>query len=229
MTPADTLAALTAEQERFARDAAVADPAAPVPGCAPWTVDDLVRHLTAVHRWAAAATRTPPGERLPGLGPFEAAATAGDYPAAAAELRAALAGDPDRPCRTLAGPGSVRSWTRRQLHETLVHRHDLAAAAGRSADADPDVAADCIAEVLDTMQPRQLRLGRMPEPSACVRFSTPSASWTLGPGPVVAEVSGPELAVALLLWRRTTADDPRLAVGGDRAAARALLALPLTP
>jgi uncharacterized protein (TIGR03083 family) len=221
------LAALAAEQAAFAALAAATDPARPVPACAPWTVDDLVRHLAAVHRWVVATTRLAPDDDVPDDGPFDRAATAADYPSAAAALRAALA-DPGRGCPTLAGPGTAGWWARRQLHETLVHRLDLAAAAGLPADADPGTAADCVAEVVDTMQPRQVRLGRMPAPATGIRLATPSGSWTLGGAPV-AEVAGPELAVALLLWRRTTLADPRLAVTGDRAAAARLLAQPITP
>jgi uncharacterized protein (TIGR03083 family) len=223
----EPLAALAAEQHAFAALAAGADLDTPVPACAPWTVGDLVRHLTAVHRWAAATARLGADADVPDDGPFERAATTADYPAAAGELRAALA-EADRSCPTLAGPGVVAWWRRRQLHETFVHRLDLTAALGLPATADPEVAADCVAEVVDTMQPRQVRLRRMPAPTTGIRFTTPAGSWALGPAPV-AEVAGPELAVALLLWRRTTLDDPRLVVTGDRGAATDLLAQPLTP
>jgi uncharacterized protein (TIGR03083 family) len=221
------LDALAAEQHGFAALAAAADPGRPVPGCAPWTVADLVQHLTGIHRWAATIARSEPDADLPDDARFEREATAGDYPAAAAELRAALA-DALRPCRTLVGPGTVGWWRRRQLHETFVHRLDLAGALGSPLTADPAVAADCVAEVVDTMQPRQVRLGRMPATTTGLRLSTPTGSWVLGPAPV-AEVYGPELAVAQLLWRRTTPADRRLTISGDRAAALALLAQPLTP
>jgi uncharacterized protein (TIGR03083 family) len=219
----DHLAALAAEQRAFAALAARADPDLPVRACAPWTVTDLVRHLTGIHRWAAATTRLPADAGVPDED--ETAAT--DYAAAAAELRAALA-DPARPCPTLVGPGTATWWARRQLHETFVHRLDLADAVGVPAAADPVVAADCVAEVVDTMQPRQVRLGRMAAPAVGVRLTTPTASWELGAAPV-AEVRGPDLAVAQLLWRRTTLDDPRLTATGDRSAATVLLADRLTP
>ncbi|MCW2619257.1 MAG: hypothetical protein JWR28_2406 [Modestobacter sp.] len=224
---ADQLAALAAEQDGFAALATTAGLDAPVPACAPWTVADLVRHLTAVHRWAAATARLGADAAVPDDEPSDRAATVEDYRTAAAGLRAALA-DPTRPCPTLAGPGLVAWWRRRQLHETFVHRLDLAEALGIPLAADPEVAADCIAEVVDTVQPRQVRLGRMPAPTTGLRFTTPTASWALGPAPV-AEVAGPDVAVAQLLWRRTTLADPRLVVSGDRAGAATLLAQPLTP
>ena len=221
------LAALTAEQGAFADLARGADPHSLVPACAPWTVDALVRHVGAVHRWATAAAGLDPGAPLPDDEPFERAATSADHPAAARDLRAALA-DPTRPCPTLVGPGTAAWWVRRQVHETLVHRFDLAAALGAPATADPAVAADCIAEVVDTVHPRQVRLGRVPAPAVGVLLRTPAGSWQLGAEPA-AEVAGPEIAVAMLLWRRTPLEDPRLTVTGDRAAASAVLGGPVTP
>jgi len=58
--------------------------------------------------------------------------------------------------------------------------------------------------------------------------------WTVhaaddAPAAPVAEVAGPAASLALLLWGRTTADDPHLAVAGDRAAVRATLGGSLTP
>lgn len=226
-TTLDHRRALGAEQEAFAALATDAPADLPVPACGTWTAGVLVRHLATVHRWAALATRTDPAAELPEVGPLWRATTAGDYPAAAAELRAALA-DPGSPCVTLSGPGTAAWWARRQVSETFVHRLDLAAALGVDADADPAVAGDCVAEVVDTMQPRQERLGRMAPLRAGVRLAAPSGSWSLGPAPV-AEVSGAEVALALLLWRRTDLDDPRLTVTGDRAAAAAVLAQPVVP
>ncbi|WP_029432139.1 maleylpyruvate isomerase family mycothiol-dependent enzyme [Blastococcus sp. URHD0036] len=223
----DSLAALSREQEAFAALAAGAPGDVPVPACGDWTAGVLVRHLATIHRWAALATRTGADADLPDMRPLWRATTAADYAAAAAELRAELAG-PERPCVTLTGPGTTAWWARRQLHETFVHRLDLAAAVGADPAADPAVAADCVAEVLDTMQPRQVELGRMAAPTGGIRFTAPTGSWTLGPAPV-AEVTGSEVALALLLWRRLPLDDDRLTVTGDRAAAAALLAEPVVP
>ena len=222
-----TLDALTREQAAFVALATSGDPDLPVPSCPAWTVDDLVRHLAQVHRWAAASTWTPPDGALPDAELFAVPAGTEDYAGAAAALRAALA-DPQRPCRTLVGPGVVAWWARRQLHETFVHRLDLAEALGDPVEGDPWIAADCIAEGIDTMQPRQVRLGRMTAPETGISLRTPSGSWTLGARPV-ATVSGPDLALAQLLWRRTGLDDPRLSVTGDVAEATALLTQRLTP
>ncbi|WP_432490814.1 maleylpyruvate isomerase family mycothiol-dependent enzyme [Kineococcus gypseus] len=256
--------ALAREQERFARLLTAAGErgalGARVPGCPAWSVGDLAAHLTAVHRWAAASTRRSPAGPLPpergGPGATDAGAAdpgaadpAAAYAAAAAELRRALAVPPATPCRTLHGRGVVADWSRRQLHETLVHRWDLQDALGPPGTADPAdtdpvdveavdveagdaeaVAADCVAEVVEALLPRQVRLGRVPAPAAGVLLLAPRRRWVLGePRRVVAEVAGPAQVLARLLWRRTGPDDPRLRVTGDRAAAAALLGAALTP
>lgn len=218
---------LAAEQDAFAALAAGADLSLPVPSCASWSTGALVRHVSAVHRWAAATARLDPDAPLPDDEPYERRGDLLDYPAAAGDLRAALT-DTARPCPTLVGPGTAGWWVRRQVHEVLVHRFDLAAALGVAVTADPAVAADCVAEVVDTLQPRQVRLGRMAAPGVGVRLRTPNGVWQVGADPV-AEVAGPEIAVALLLWRRIRLQDPRITVTGDRVAASALLTQPLTP
>ena len=218
---------LIAEQDAFAAFAAVADLTLPVPSCASWNIEALVRHVSAVHRWAAATARLDPDAPLPDDEPYERRDDLLDYLAAAGDLRAALT-DTARPCPTLVGPGTAGWWVRRQVHEVLVHRFDLAAALGVAVTADAAVAADCIAEVVDTLQPRQVRLGRMAAPEVGVRLRTPSGVWQVGADPV-AELAGPEIAVALLLWRRIPLEDRRITVTGDPVAASALLAQPLTP
>ncbi len=222
---------MVAEQDAVIALLRDADLSAPVPHCAPWSVRDLLTHLAGVHRWAAAMSRLYPEEAdLPDEDPPAAADPAADYTAAAHELRHALAGDPSRPCRTLTGPGTVAQWRRRQLHETAVHRWDLHDALGLPRSTDELLAADCIAEVLDTLHPRQVRLGRIPAPRIGVALRAPGGHWVLGaPQHVVAEVSGPAAALAQLLWRRTGVDDAHLTSTGDRGAATALLGTALTP
>lgn len=221
------LPALAAEQAAFAALVAGADLTLPVPACPSWSAGALVRHVSAVHRWAAATARRDQDASLPDDEPYERRADLLDYCAAATDLHAALA-DTARPCPTLVGPGTAAWWVRRQVHEVLVHRFDLAAALGVAVTADTAIAADCIAEVVDTLQPRQVRLGRMAAPKVGVRLRTPTGVWQMGPDPV-AEVAGSEIAVALLLWQRIPLQDPRITVTGDRVAASALVAQPLTP
>ena len=223
--PARLLAELGRQQDAFASLVELADLQRPVPACAPWTVGELLGHLTGVHRWVLRIVE--PG--CPGIPAEDDAAPVepSAYREVAAQLREALSRF-EQPCPTLEGFGQVRWWTRRQLHETFIHHLDLSEALGSTAAAPAWVAADCIAEVVDTLAPRQVRLGRMPPIRGGLRLTSPSGTWQLGTTSV-AEVRGPDLAIAQLLWRRTTVDDPRLTLLGDKAAATDLLQHPLSP
>jgi uncharacterized protein (TIGR03083 family) len=230
--PLDHRSALSAQQLRFLALAGSVDPSAVVPGCPGWSVADLVAHLTGVHRWAAAMTRTPPGtpdDALPdGSDPLPRADAAAGHAQAATDLLRALDEDPSRPCVTLRGAGRVVDWTRRQLHETLVHTWDLADAAALPRWAPPEVVADAVAEVVDTMQPRQVRLGRTPAPDVSVELLG-SRRWVLGDGPLVASVTGSDAELLRLLWRRTCGPERGVLVAGDTARAAGLLGTRLTP
>lgn len=221
-----------------------ADPSAPVPRCGDWTVRDLVEHLAFVHHWAAASARARRAEPL-GDGPFDLAA---HYGACATELRETLAElDPAATARILAypkpmGEGPVSFWQRRQVHETLVHAHDLRAAiAGRPAlglvRAVPRVWADTVEEMLTVFYPRQVGTGRMePLRHALALDATDlgdTPAWVLGAagdgGEVAVRVSGSAEGLALLLWGRVTAAEAGLTVTGEPAALDEILAQPIVP
>lgn len=224
----DYLSALAGLQSDFHAAIAATDADAPVAACPGWTVTDLVRHLAQVHHWAAARARHAEEEPL-----TVDADLAAHYAACAEELRRTLAGlDPDAPALTLNGEGPASFWHRRQVHETLVHLHDLRAAAGeRVDDVEPDLWADTVDEAVTVMYPRQVRLGRTPPvPSAVSLVATDAdQAWQLGEGEPVAVVAGPARDLALLLWSRIPDEDPALAVTGDRAALAETMAGRITP
>lgn len=235
---AHLLAALAAAQDAFATLLAATDPDAPVAACVPWTVTDLALHLGGVHRWAAGMARGTDGGDEDPTGPREPAALLAFYREQADVLLATLVQvGPDGPALTLNGAGPAAFWHRRQVHETLVHLHDLAAAAGVPHPLDvATLWADGVDEVVTVMAPRQVRLGRIaPVERPVVLVATDAgASWVLGAGPDAPDapavtVAGPARVLALLLWGRATADDPALVVAGDRAALDAALARALTP
>lgn len=242
------LDALAAAQDAFARLLDAADPGAPVPACAPWTVTELGLHLAGVHRWAAGMARgvDDAGDE-PTAEARRPAVLRATYREQAAALLATLRALPaDAPALTLDGPGVAAFWHRRQLHETLVHLHDLAGAAGVPHPLDdPALWADTVDEVVTVLTPRQVRLARMPALDAPVGLvaADTGRSWALGGAagpagagrpvqvqvPVPVTVEGPARVLALLLWGRTTADDAALTVAGDRGVLDAALARPLTP
>lgn len=243
----DHLTLLARLQGDFLAAVPDADPSAPVPACGAWTVRELVEHLASIHHWAAGNAYRVEGEPL-GDGPFDLEP---HYAGQAATLRRALAElDPDATARVLAhpdpmGPGPVRFWHRRQVHETLVHLHDLlAASAGTGRPglvrADPEVWADTVDEVVTVLQPRQVGLGRMEplrHPVALVATDVAGAPvWVLGaPGERADEVapdvlvSGTAEGLALTLWRRLTVTEAGLTVEGDHADLAAALGQPIVP
>ncbi|GAA2719492.1 maleylpyruvate isomerase family mycothiol-dependent enzyme [Cellulomonas aerilata] len=238
--PLDHLVHLAELQRAFARTVPAVDPQARVPWCGRWRVHHLVVHLARIHHWAAAQARRTCEVPL-GRGPFELEPF---YRRCAAELRDTLVElGPDAVGSTLLGPGPASFWRRRQLHEALVHLWDLRTAGGLPLDVDPALWADTVDEVVTVMQPRQVRMGRMdplPAPVALVATDAGDRTWTLGPGggdqagvragmPAGAQVTGPAQGLALLLWGRAPADDPSLAVTGDRAVLVDTLSRRLTP
>ncbi|MFI5720666.1 maleylpyruvate isomerase N-terminal domain-containing protein [Nocardia sp. NPDC051750] len=232
-------------QGEFLASIADADPAATIPGCGDWTVRELVEHLAFTHHWAAANARAEKATRL-GDGPFD---LADHYATCATELRETLAElDPAATARILAHPepmgaGPVSFWHRRQVHETLVHGHDLRAAiAGKPAfglmRAVPEIWADTVDEVVTVFYPRQVGTGRMAPlrlPLALVATDVESTpGWVLGGDGrdidgVALRVSGSAEGLALLLWGRMTVDEAELAVAGDRDDLDALLREPIVP
>ncbi|WP_402469257.1 maleylpyruvate isomerase family mycothiol-dependent enzyme [Isoptericola aurantiacus] len=241
----DRLGLLTDLQASFAAGIAGADSAAPVPACGKWRVADLVVHLGRIHHWAAGQARrqqeTPLGRGPFDLGPF--------YTAQAAELRGTLADlGPDATSWTLLGNGPASFWHRRQLHETLVHLHDLRAAALGSAEAvarerpidvPAPVWADTVDEVVRMFQPRQVRLGRMEPLPATVRLMAADTgdTWTLGGQDADRPASDAPSAtltatahdLALVLWGRRPLAGTDVDVAGDPAAVDAALAARIVP
>lgn len=135
-----------------------------VPSCPEWTLEDLLRHVGAIHRWAIAVV----GGRLTGRPrdmfalSAEQRRLAGEVPAAGliewfADGHAALLrelGDtaPDAQFWTFMPASSpLAFWARRQAHETAVHAIDAQLAVGAPQDVAPLpawFAADGIDELL---------------------------------------------------------------------------------
>lgn len=126
---------------------------------------------------------------------------------------------------------TVGFWQRRRAQETLIHRWDAQNALGDALPFSPEFAADGVAEVFDTMAPRQIARGRT-EPlrhALRLRATDIGQSWTYGPGEPVAEISGTAERLLLMLWGRLPTDAASISWSGDRAAGTAALAGPLTP
>jgi uncharacterized protein (TIGR03083 family) len=158
------------EQAAALRAAAVAaGPAAPVPTCPEWTVQELVAHIARVHAWAVRALRTAPDAGRPRRPetPDTWDELLGWWDDALASLLADLrAKGPDEPTWVFSPdvPATAAFWARRQAHETAIHRLDAEHAQAGSTEAsavpslvfDSGHAADGIAELIELMVPHVL-------------------------------------------------------------------------
>ncbi|MFF9585492.1 maleylpyruvate isomerase family mycothiol-dependent enzyme [Streptomyces achromogenes] len=237
MRVADFLEILDREGRLLAAAATAAGPGADVPPCPEWHVRDLVRHLGAVHRWAAAlvagrATTPPPLGDPPDLPDDELVSWYRDGHRLVVDTLAAAPADLE--CwtfHTAPNPSALAFWARRQAHETAVHRYDAESArGGEPSPISREFAVDGIDELLRGFHARDHSRLRSERPRVLrVRAvdAGPDAVWTVrltaGPamtvraaeGEAEAELSGPADRLYLALWNRTAipqvTGDPALA------------------
>ena len=144
-------AELEVEIARFATILETADPLGRVPSCPAWSIHDLAGHLGGIHRWAEYLVRVRSQVRMSS---HDMGLDAGPPSAAwilegGTQLLVALRScDPDAPMWAWGADQHARFWSRRQLHETLMHRIDLELAVGVEPRAASVVAADGIDEFL---------------------------------------------------------------------------------
>jgi uncharacterized protein (TIGR03083 family) len=130
---------------------------APVPGCEPWLVADLVAHTASVYRRTAYILQHRLTERPAGsdwyVEPPAGEALLDALADAHAELVERLRGaDPDEPAWTFrTGAGTAAFWQRRMAHESAVHRVDAQAAHGDADPVAPTLAVDGIDEAFDVL------------------------------------------------------------------------------
>ncbi|GAA3140872.1 maleylpyruvate isomerase family mycothiol-dependent enzyme [Streptomyces echinatus] len=241
METADFLETLDREGKLLAAAAEAAGTDAEVPTCPEWQVRDLLWHTGTVHRWAAGFvadghTAPRPLGDPPELDGAELVAWYRDSHRLLVDTLAAAPHDLDcwtfhpAPC-----PSPLTFWTRRQAHETTVHRYDAEAARGGTpSPVAPGFAMDGIDELLRGFHARSRSRLRSEEPRVLrVRAvatgpeAAADAVWTvrLTAGPPVtvrtadgvaeAELSGPADQLYLALWNRTAmptaTGDPALA------------------
>jgi uncharacterized protein (TIGR03083 family) len=165
------LAALRADGAAFVH--AVSEPGAlqaGVPSCPDWTVADLVRHLGSVYRWYRVNSGTghadvawPPRVIPDDAPPDFDEDVVGWLRSELTQLDAHLeALDPDAPAWNFAPQTKTAAfWHRRAAHETAVHRWDAQLSTSLAEPLESKLAADTVAEVLDTFLPA----GRRRSPS----------------------------------------------------------------
>jgi len=123
----------------------------PVPSCPGWSIRDLGEHLGEVHRWAEylvrehAQVRVSPSDM--GLN-YESLSPTWILEGGAQLLATLRNCDPNLVIWAWGSDQHARFWSRRQLHETLMHRIDLELVLGIGPRAPVSVAADAIDEFL---------------------------------------------------------------------------------
>ncbi|MGW0811922.1 maleylpyruvate isomerase family mycothiol-dependent enzyme [Streptomyces viridiviolaceus] len=229
MEPSSLLRHLRSELDAF-RDCLDGGLATPVVHCGDWTLLDLASHLGGSNLWAAAAVTEKHGDYEPPAAPGERAALLRWFDDASRKLHEALDTDPATPAWTFHPPHTVGFWQRRRCLEALVHRWDAEFAVGTPRPLDAELAGEGVAEVFDTMAPRQIARGRARPPEAALRLTATDtgASWDHGPGTPVAELSAPAEALLLMLWGRVPLDRGAFVWNGDEEAGRRILQGPLT-
>ena len=230
MDPAAYLAHLRRELDAF--EACLGgDLSAPVEHCGRWTLYDLADHLGRGNLWAAVAVTDKHGGYEAPAAPRDRTALTRWFRDTCATLLAVLDTDPSSSAWTIAPPSTVGFWQRRRCVEALIHRWDAEHTLGVTGPLDPALAADGVAEVVDTMAPRQVRLGRAAAPPHAIRLRAgdTGSSWILGPGEPVATMDATAATLLLVLWGRLSAADPAVTWNGDQQKALASLSGPLVP
>ncbi|MFH9726077.1 maleylpyruvate isomerase family mycothiol-dependent enzyme [Streptomyces sp. NPDC017254] len=239
MKIAEHIEAVETAGHALAEAAAGAGSDAEVPACPGWRVRDLLRHTSAVHRWATdIVTRAhtayhPVGDETE----LDGEELLTYYREGHAGLVTALRAAPeDLRCWTfLPAPSPLAFWARRQAHETTVHRADAESALPNGpGPVDPELAADGIDELLRLFHGRNTSRVRTAEPRILrVRATDTGDVWTVrlsateppraerSGRPTAAadtELSGPADLMYLTLWNRLPPGSVTLT--GDEAVAR---------
>jgi uncharacterized protein (TIGR03083 family) len=150
-------AELDAETGKLAAAVHDADPARPVPTCPEWTLGQLTAHVGRGHRWAATiverrATELVPVDEVEVRVPDDPDGRSAWLLAGARRLGDAVReAGPHTGVWAWAAEQSAGFWLRRVTYDTLVHRLDAELAVGRAVALAPDLAADCISELLDVL------------------------------------------------------------------------------
>lgn len=203
---------------------------ADVPHCPGWQVRQLLAHVAFVHGWAADYVGGAVTEVLPEPSEEEIFTRAPGDDAIAdwalaqhRRLVLALRSAPaDLACWTfLAAPSPLAMWSRRQAHETTIHRVD-AEEAGRSSlhQIDADFARDGIDEILHAFLARRRPRGPVGPPRRTIALhdTDSSASWSIrlfdetldvvdGPGDGDLVVRAGAADLYLWLWQRRELND----------------------
>lgn len=203
--------------------------------CPGWTVFDLAEHLGVIHRWAEELVRLRSPVRIAReSSDAERAAVSPKWISDGGDLLVTtlLAANADDEMWAWGLDQHVRFWSRRQLHETLVHRMDLELAAQRDPRAEDAIAIDAIDEYLTNIEKVA---GHSPDVSLLrghgekmafrirdvetlwsITFGKDGFSVSSTEGRFDAELVGSPVDVLLVILRRRGIDHGNVELLGDR-------------
>ncbi|RLK59452.1 maleylpyruvate isomerase family mycothiol-dependent enzyme [Actinokineospora cianjurensis] len=221
--------AIVDHTRRLAESATAAGPGTAVPTTPKWTVADLVGHLGQAQHWVAEIIerRVTDPTQLPtelAVPPTDPRQWQGWLSESAQRVANACSDDAlDAPVFNAAGDGrsGTRFWLSSMLNEAVVHGFDAAAAAGRPAEVDADIAAALISNHFTMLTSPTWALQR-PESARAIQGTGQTLHWlatdttdawfverrpdgaTWQPGTQQADVtvSGPAQSLLLTLTRR---------------------------
>lgn len=205
----------------------------PLPSCPDWTLEDLLRHLGGVYRWAGSALRgggEKPGDDWDG-GPEDTARLVDWFTEAHGQLVGELrARHPEDPAWAFvsSAPQTAAFWYRRQAHETAIHQFDARLAAGSPSPLDAELAADGVDEYFTTFFERYLARNPVEGLSGTLHLhatDTPG-EWSLDldaedksprleHSKADTALRGPASGLNLWIWNRQSPAEAGLEVFGD--------------
>jgi len=213
------------------------DPAVHVTTCSEWTMRDLAQHTGAVHRWAGqmvaglCQSRLPNDEVVLNRPPDFAAFPEWLDEGGALLTEALRAVDPEAAMWSWGADKHARFWSRRQVHETVVHRADAEITLGIEPKIEDWIAIDGVDEFLANA-PHALRFAPNVEnlrgDGEVIAFVTDDARWSVTLLPdrfewshhdarADVKVEGAPADIYLFAWGRRKAEDARrFTVEGDR-------------
>jgi uncharacterized protein (TIGR03083 family) len=226
---------LDIEIENFAHILDAAPLESRVPSCPDWSVKDLAQHLGVIHRWAEHLVRS-------GATAYESSDSMNldqgpvgpDWirDGGARLVTTLRASDPDHAMWAWGLDQHARFWSRRQLHETLIHRMDLELAMGLSPETETRIAIDAIDEFLVNLKSAEgfspkVRGLRGTGEVLHVGITNADADWSIKFWPdgfhlshdtetPTASLRGPATDVLLLLYRRSSLASSPVSVAGSQ-------------
>jgi uncharacterized protein (TIGR03083 family) len=219
--------------------AAATDRVQPVPTCPNWSMADLISHTARIHRWATQMVASGERVRASGLPTAEPGGEPQFLNDGIGPLVETLrATDPNAACWNFTSAPQVAGfWTRRQTHETTIHRIDAELTAGLPiTPQDPTMAADLIDEKLRLLAANTLSNRDGIDVGGSVRFvcSDAPGDWTVhttdgvftvdpdaGRGDVT--LRGTAHALSMVAWGRPLTDD--ISITGDASIPARLIKL----